>query len=78
LDEPSAGGLTPGLVKQVFSTIKDLHNKHGMSVLLVEQNIREAVRISQQVYLMREGKAVNSKSLTNVLSGGSLEDFIFQ
>lgn len=64
LDEPSMG-LSPLLVKEIFSIIKEL-NETGMTILLVEQNARKALAISDRAYVLETGKIVldgNAKEL---------------
>ncbi len=53
LDEPSAG-LAPALVEGVFKRIRDI-NSTGVSILLVEQNARESLRISDRGYVLSGG-----------------------
>jgi branched-chain amino acid transport system ATP-binding protein len=53
LDEPSLG-LAPILIQQVFSTIKDI-NELGMTVVLVEQNASQALRIANRGYVLQTG-----------------------
>ena len=54
LDEPSLG-LAPKLVDHVFRKIKELHET-GMTILLVEQNVMQTLRIADRVYLIRMGR----------------------
>jgi branched-chain amino acid transport system ATP-binding protein len=56
LDEPSLG-IMPKLVAEIFQTIHDIR-KHGITVLLVEQNVFEALQISDRAYVLQSGKVV--------------------
>ena len=58
LDEPSMG-LSPLLVDEVFTIIKDL-NAEGTTVLLVEQNAGKSLAISDRAYVLENGKIVLS------------------
>jgi len=54
LDEPSLG-LAPQIVVQIFDVIKEL-NRQGMSVLLVEQNARMALKVAHRGYVLETGR----------------------
>jgi branched-chain amino acid transport system ATP-binding protein len=54
LDEPSMG-LAPLKVKEIFSVLKEL-NQLGQSIVLVEQNVQQALRISHQAYVLENGE----------------------
>ena len=54
LDEPSLG-LAPIVVKQIFSTLRELA-KSGMTIFLVEQNANHALRLSDRAYVMVNGE----------------------
>ena len=56
LDEPSLG-LSPLLVQELFRVLKAL-NEQGMSILLVEQNVVQALKISDRAYVLESGKIV--------------------
>lgn len=58
LDEPSMG-LSPLLVDQIFATIKEIH-KHGTTILLVEQNAKKSLEISDRAYVLENGKIAYS------------------
>jgi branched-chain amino acid transport system ATP-binding protein len=58
LDEPSAG-LAPKLVDRLMAKIEELNRAHGMTMLLVEQNIRRALAISIRAYSLRAGVIAN-------------------
>lgn len=55
LDEPSLG-LAPITAKQVFETIKDLRNKTGITIMMVEQNARSGLAISDRGYVLELGR----------------------
>jgi len=57
MDEPSMG-LSPLLVKEVFSIIRDINQNLGVTVLLVEQNTRAALSVASYGYIMDQGKIV--------------------
>src|SRR6476661_1659639 len=57
MDEPSMG-LSPLLVKEVFSIIRRLNRDLGISILLVEQNANMALRAADYGYIMEGGKVV--------------------
>ena len=56
LDEPSMG-LAPIIVDQVFDTVVEI-NKSGTTVLLVEQNANQALRIAKRGYVIETGEVV--------------------
>ena len=58
LDEPSLG-LAPRVVQQIFQIVQKL-NAEGMTILLVEQNARMALKISHRAYVLETGKVVLS------------------
>lgn len=53
LDEPSLG-LSPLLVKSIFEMIWEL-NRYGVTVLLVEQNVHQALKLAHSVYVLKNG-----------------------
>jgi branched-chain amino acid transport system ATP-binding protein len=54
LDEPSLG-LAPLVVKQIFSVIRELNEREGMTVFLVEQNAYHALKLAHRGYVMVTG-----------------------
>ena len=54
LDEPSRG-LAPMIVKQIFSVIRDINQREGVTVFLVEQNAYHALRLAHRGYVMANG-----------------------
>jgi branched-chain amino acid transport system ATP-binding protein len=61
LDEPSLG-IAPGLVERIFDTVKGLVQDQGISVLVVEQNIPQLLRIVDRVYVIRSGRVILEES----------------
>lgn len=56
LDEPSLG-LSPLLVKNIFEIITEI-NRQGVTILLVEQNVYQSLRISHRAYVLETGRVV--------------------
>ncbi|MBW1713064.1 MAG: ABC transporter ATP-binding protein [Deltaproteobacteria bacterium] len=54
LDEPSLG-LAPMIIKDIMDTLVKLNQEEGTTILLSEQNVYQALRISQRAYLMENG-----------------------
>lgn len=73
LDEPSLG-LSPAIVQSIFGVIRDFAQQDGMSVLLVEQNVRAALRISDRAYFMRAGEIILEEPAGVALARGSWWD----
>lgn len=67
LDEPSLG-LAPLIVKQIFSAIKELNAKEGLSVFLVEQNAFHALKLAHRGYVMVNGRITMSGTGKELLS----------
>lgn len=57
LDEPSAG-LSPGLVDSVFANITEIVEHSGAGVLLVEQNVRQALAVTDRAMILSAGQTV--------------------
>jgi branched-chain amino acid transport system ATP-binding protein len=65
LDEPSLG-LAPFLVQQIFEIIKDI-NSQGVTILLVEQNAFQALRVAKRGYVLETGSVVLEDSADRLL-----------
>ena len=70
LDEPSFG-LAPILVEQIFQMITEI-NRLGVTVLLVEQNVRAALELTQRAYVIENGRVVGEGSGDSLLSFESI------
>jgi branched-chain amino acid transport system ATP-binding protein len=55
LDEPSLG-LAPMIVREFFRIVRDLNEKEGLTVLVVEQDARIALRASSRAYVLEVGR----------------------
>ena len=70
LDEPSLG-LAPRITRQVFDLIQDLKNQ-GMTILLVEQNATEALKLADFSFILNSGNIIASGSSEEIYSKGDL------
>ena len=74
LDEPSLG-LSPKSMKEMFNKIKEI-NKEGVSIIIVEQNAKQAVEIADRTYILEDGKiALNGGK--EILKDKKLKDIYF-
>ena len=71
LDEPSMG-LSPLLVKEVFEMIKTI-NQSGVTILLVEQNAKMALSISNRAYVLETGKITMEGDAKELLHNESIK-----
>ena len=71
LDEPSMG-LAPLLVKEIFKLIKEIHEQ-GTTILLVEQNANQALKIADKAYVLETGKIVLSGSGAELLASEDVQ-----
>jgi branched-chain amino acid transport system ATP-binding protein len=73
LDEPSLG-LAPLVVQGIFKVIQQLHQQ-GVTILLVEQNARQAMAIADRCYLLETGQVALSGTAAELKSNIALEQF---
>jgi len=71
LDEPSLG-LSPILVRTMFDLISALH-KQNMTILLVEQNIYQALKIADNAYVLKTGKVFMNGKGTDLLGDPEIQ-----
>jgi len=69
LDEPSLG-LSPAIVQSIFEHIQQFAREDGLSVLLVEQNVRAALRIAHRAYFVRAGHIILEEDSGTALARG--------
>jgi branched-chain amino acid transport system ATP-binding protein len=72
LDEPSLG-LAPILVKAIFKTIREI-SRSGMTVLLVEQNARAALKLADRAYVLEVGNLVLSGTSETLLASEKVQE----
>jgi branched-chain amino acid transport system ATP-binding protein len=73
LDEPSTG-LSPLLTDRMLEEIKSLKQRLGCTVLLIEQNVKNAIAISDRVVILRRGKIEYEYAVTPGGDAGALLD----
>lgn len=73
LDEPSMG-LSPILVNEIFQIIKDINEKDGVTVLLVEQNANKALSIADHAYVLEIGEITISGKASEVAANPKVRE----
>ncbi|MBI4392053.1 MAG: ABC transporter ATP-binding protein [candidate division NC10 bacterium] len=76
LDEPSAG-LAPRLVAEVFDLIRGLAVEEGMAFLLVEQSVRQALRVADRCVVLVQGEVRFAGGPSGLSGEGQLMDLYF-
>jgi branched-chain amino acid transport system ATP-binding protein len=71
LDEPSEG-IMPVLVEEMFELFANLKRK-GLTILLVEQNVQQALKISDRAYILDQGKIVFHDTAQNLLDNDEIQ-----
>ena len=66
LDEPSLG-LAPIYIRKIFSIARELNERDGMTILLVEQNAHHALKLAHRAYVLQHGEVVLSGSGAELL-----------
>ena len=74
LDEPSLG-LAPLLVQEIFEEIKKMSAQEGMAIVLVEQNARVALKISDFAYVMENGRVVLDGPAAQLAENEDIKEF---
>jgi branched-chain amino acid transport system ATP-binding protein len=72
LDEPSLG-LAPIIVEKVLDTLQRI-NEDGVTILLVEQNIRDSLNIANRAYVLEEGKIIIEGEGRELLSNNHIKE----
>jgi branched-chain amino acid transport system ATP-binding protein len=66
LDEPSMG-IMPKLITEIFEMIQQVNKEEGLTILLVEQNVQEALEIAHYAYVLQTGRVVMEGKPTDLL-----------
>ena len=72
LDEPSAG-LSPRIAGDMLGRIKEINEKWGTSIIVVEQNVGQALEIAHRVLVLVSGQISLESNNTDILAGENLE-----
>jgi branched-chain amino acid transport system ATP-binding protein len=74
LDEPSLG-LSPLIVKEIFRIMRQINVEERTSILLVEQNARIALRVSEYGYVIENGRVVMDGPSEDLRSNEDIKEF---
>jgi branched-chain amino acid transport system ATP-binding protein len=72
LDEPSLG-LSPKISALIFSTVSDLA-REGLTIVLVEQSVEQALRIADQAWVMRQGRVLRQGSAADIAQSDDIAE----
>jgi branched-chain amino acid transport system ATP-binding protein len=67
LDEPSLG-LAPIYIRRIFQIVRELNQDHGMTILLVEQNANQALKVAHRAYVLQHGEITLSGTGAELLA----------
>jgi branched-chain amino acid transport system ATP-binding protein len=73
LDEPSLG-LAPAMVQNVNNALRALTDRYSVSIVLLEQNVRQTLQIADRAYVMRSGRIILEESAEQMLQRGQWWD----
>jgi branched-chain amino acid transport system ATP-binding protein len=74
LDEPSMG-LAPQIVEEIFTIVRDLNQREGVSFLLAEQNTMVALRYADFGYILENGRVVMEGRATDLTENEDVKEF---
>jgi branched-chain amino acid transport system ATP-binding protein len=73
LDEPSLG-LAPAMVQTVHKALRELTDQRSVSIVLLEQNVSQTLRIADRAYVVRSGRVILEESAEQMLQRGQWWD----
>lgn len=65
LDEPSQG-LAPKVVYEIFKALRNLREEERLTIILVEQYVKDALELAERVYIMRGGRMVYESRVEDI------------
>ena len=74
LDEPSLG-LSPAMVRTIFGIVRLLRERHGITILLVEQNAAAALDLADDAYVMETGRIVMDGPAERLVESRDIQEF---
>lgn len=72
LDEPTEG-IQPSIVDSIATHVRDVNERHGITVVIVEQNLEFATRVASHANIMEKGRIVRDLSSVDVLADRQLQ-----
>lgn len=76
VDEPSLG-LAPKIVDQVYAIMRDLRERQGLTLLIVEQSTERALKVADRIYVLRGGRIQLAGSARELAEGHRLKEAYF-
>jgi ABC-type branched-subunit amino acid transport system ATPase component len=76
LDEPSVG-LAPKIIDSLFQEIRELNQKLGTTILIVEQNVRQLLKITSRTYVLKLGHVVFEERRVDDRSENNIRQYFF-
>ena len=76
VDEPSLG-LAPLMVERVYNNLRDLREKHGLTLLIVEESAERAIDVADRIYVLRRGLIELEGSGEELADGERLHEAYF-
>ena len=75
LDEPTLG-LAPNIVREVFAKVREINERHGTSILIVEHNVKSLLAVVHRAYVLDKGKVVK-EGTPEELEGSDILEKVF-
>jgi branched-chain amino acid transport system ATP-binding protein len=76
IDEPSMG-LAPVIVQRIFRTLKEIVRSTGLTLLIVEQNAKLSLPLSDRIYILSQGKVVLEGPVEDIRGNQIVQDMYF-